>query len=33
MDKVDGLELTKDESLEVGLVGQEILIWPGRPQV
>ncbi len=32
VDKVDRLELTKDESLEVGLVGQEILIWPGRPQ-
>ncbi len=32
VDKVDGLELTKDEPLEVGLVGQEILKWPGRPQ-
>ncbi len=32
VDKVDGLELTKDEPLEVGLVGQEILIWPSRPQ-
>ncbi len=32
VDKVDGLELTKDEPLEVGLVGQEILIWSGRPQ-
>ncbi len=32
VDKVDGLELTKDEPLEAGLVGQEILIWPGRPQ-
>ncbi len=30
--KIDGLALTKDEPLEVGLVGQEILIWPGRPQ-
>ncbi len=32
VDKIDELALTKDEPLEVGLVGQEILIWPGRPQ-